>query len=138
MASAGQPGAAAVAAAVIAAAAVAVAAAAAPGCGGEPAAKAVGEPARTAVVARGDVVDRQVISGELRAAQATWFTVPRTDTWQLAVRWLAEDGALVAAGDRVLEFDNSSFTAQLEEKRLAVLEAEMAFRSAQDLTAIET
>jgi biotin carboxyl carrier protein len=121
-----------------AAAAAVIAVAAALGCGGEPAVKAVGEPARTAVVGRGDVVDRQVISGELRAAQATWFAVPRTETWQLAVRWLAEDGALVAAGDRVLEFDNSSFTAQLEEKRLAVLEAEMAFRGAQDISAIET
>ena len=45
---------------------------------------------------------------------------------------------MVKAGDKVLEFDNSAFTAQLEEKHLGVLEAEMTLRGAQDLNAIAT
>jgi hypothetical protein len=99
----------------------------------EPARLAGGEPTRTAVVRRGDIVDRQLLTGELRAASSIGLTVPRTDSWQLQIRWLADDGARVLAGDKVVELDNSAFTAQLEEKHLAVLEAEMTLRGARDL-----
>ncbi|HEX7842201.1 MAG TPA: hypothetical protein VF469_32235, partial [Kofleriaceae bacterium] len=94
---------------------------------------AAGEPTRTAVVRRGDIVDRQLLTGELRAASSVGLTVPRTDSWQLQIRWLADDGAQIKAGDKVIELDNSAFTAQLEEKHLAVLEAEMTLRGARDL-----
>jgi hypothetical protein len=107
-------------------------------CHGEIERPVAGELVRTARVGRGEVIDRQVLTGELRAASAAVLTVPRTDAWQLAIRWLAEDGAVVAAGDKVVELDNSAFTAQLDEKRLGVLEAEMTFRGAQALAAIET
>jgi hypothetical protein len=107
-------------------------------CHGEIERPAVGEPVRTAKVGRGDIVDRQLMTGELRAASAAVLTVPRTDSWQLAIRWLADDGALVKAGDKVVEFDNSAFTAQLEEKHLGLIEAEMTLRGVQDLGAIET
>jgi hypothetical protein len=64
--------------------------------------------------------------------------VPRTLTWMLAIRWMAEDGAEVKAGDRVLSFDNSAVTADLETKRLALLEAQMTLRSSSDLSAMDT
>jgi len=105
-------------------------------CGRELARSSAGEPARTQPVRRGDIVDRQFLTGELRAASSQGLTTPRTDTWQLVIRWLADDGASVKAGDKVLEFDNSAFTAQIAEKHLAVLEAEMALREARDLGAI--
>jgi multidrug efflux pump subunit AcrA (membrane-fusion protein) len=101
-------------------------------------ARAAGEPARTVRLARGEIVDREVLTGELRATASVGLTVPRTDSWQLAIRWLAEDGAMVKAGDRVLEFDNSEFATKLEANKLALLEAEMSFRGAQDLGAIAT
>src|SRR5437868_9173722 len=107
-------------------------------CHGEHARPAGDEAGRTVTVGRGEIVDRQCMTGELRAATAVGMTVPRTDSWQLAIRWLADEGTLVKAGDKVLEFDNSQFTAQLSEKHLAVLEAEMTMRGARDLSAIET
>lgn len=107
-------------------------------CRGELVKPAAGELARTAKLARGMIVDRATMTGDLRAANSIGLTVPRTETWQLAIRWLADDGATVKAGDKVLEFDNSAFTARLAEKHLAVLEAEMTLRGAQDLSAIET
>ncbi|HEY0250135.1 MAG TPA: HlyD family efflux transporter periplasmic adaptor subunit, partial [Kofleriaceae bacterium] len=79
-----------------------------------------------------------VLTGELRAPSAADFVVPRTDQWEIAIRWLADDGAEVKAGDRIVEFDNSAVTATLEQQRLALADAEMAFRSAKDLSAIET
>jgi biotin carboxyl carrier protein len=120
-------------AAIAIACAACAAEAVAPGASG-----ASGEPLRTAVVARQAVVDRALMTGELRAAKSIALTVPRTDAWQLAIRWIAEDGALVKAGDKVLEFDNSAFTAQLAEKHLAVLEAELTLHAARDLGAIES
>lgn len=107
-------------------------------CGGEVTLPAADEPVRTVKVARGEVIDRELITGELRAASSISLTVPRTDAFQLTIRWLAEDGAIVKAGDKVLEFDNSAVTAQLAEKHLQMLEAAMTLRSTQDLLAIET
>jgi hypothetical protein len=107
-------------------------------CRGEPARTVTGEPVRTAAVRRGDVVDRQVMTGELRAASAIRLLVPRTESFQLTIRWLADDGAAVKAGDRVVEFDNAAVTAQLEAKRLGLIEAEMTLRGAQDLGAVAT
>ena len=70
------------------------------------------EVTRTGVVTRGDLADRVVLTGDLRAPSSVDLTAPRTETWQIAIRWLAKDGAEVKAGDRVLEFDNSAVTAQ--------------------------
>ena len=94
--------------------------------------------ARTAVVTRGDLDDRVLLTGDLRAPSSIDLTSPRTENWMIAIRWLAKDGAEVKAGERVLEFDNTAVTSTLEQKKLQLIEAEMAFRSAKDLSAIET
>jgi len=51
---------------------------------------------------------------------------------------MAEDGTTVKAGDRVLEFDNSAFATSLDQKKIALREAEMAAAGAHDMGAIET
>jgi multidrug resistance efflux pump len=106
--------------------------------GGAATTTAVVEPVRTAAVHAGSVVDRVLLTGEIYAASSAQMNVPRTEQMPLAIRWMADDGAVVKAGERVLEFDNSAFTKAIEEKRLAVIEAEMTWRAQQDLTAIET
>jgi len=93
---------------------------------------------RTGVVTRGDLNDRVVLTGDLRAPSSADLVSPRTENWMIAIRWLAKDGAEVKTGDRVLEFDNTTVTSTLEQKKLQLIEAEMAFRSARDLSAIET
>jgi multidrug resistance efflux pump len=97
---------------------------------------APGAAPRLAKVARGQIAPRYLLTGELAATAAVDLTVPQTETWQLTIRWLAEDGAIVAAGDRVLEFDNSQFTNGLEQKRLATTEAGSVLRSFEDLGAL--
>jgi HlyD family secretion protein len=76
-----------------------------------------------AQVVRGTLEDRFVLSGELAAASSENLVVPRTPTWTLSIRWLAPEGAQVKKGDRVVEFDSSSFASALGDKRLAVLRA---------------
>ena len=97
---------------------------------------AAGAPPRRAAVTAGDLAPRVLLTGELRATSAVELTTPRTDTWQLSIRWMADDGATVAAGERVLEFDNSAFTSQLEQKKLLLRQADMDLRSNRDLTAV--
>jgi multidrug efflux pump subunit AcrA (membrane-fusion protein) len=99
---------------------------------------ATGEVTRTQVVKRGDITERVLLTGDLHAVSSVDLSVPRTETWQLVIRWLAEDGASVKAGDRVVEFDNSAVTQQLEQKHIALLEAELTFRTSRDLARIET
>jgi multidrug resistance efflux pump len=70
------------------------------------------------VVRRGTFRQRVLLTGELEAERGEQLQVPRTDAFQIQVRWIAEDGTLVKAGDRVVEFDNTQFASDLEEKRL--------------------
>ena len=107
-------------------------------CHGAAEKQATHEATRTGVVTRGDLNDRVVLTGDLRAPSSLDLTAPRTETWMIAIRWLAKDGAEVKAGERVLEFDNTAVTSTLEQKKLQLIEAEMAYHSAKDLSAIET
>ena len=75
------------------------------------------------VVRRGDLRPRLLLTGELVAERATELKVPRTPSWQVQLRWMAEDGTRVRAGDRVVELDNSSFTEELEQKRAGAADA---------------
>ncbi|HEU5061315.1 MAG TPA: HlyD family efflux transporter periplasmic adaptor subunit [Kofleriaceae bacterium] len=74
-------------------------------------------------VTRGEVAERVLLTGQLVAERAERSIVPMTRIWQLSIRWLAEDGAAAAAGDRVVEFDNSVFVGELAEKRLRLKQA---------------
>jgi len=93
---------------------------------------------RRAVVTTGELGERLLLTGELRPVAAIDLIVPRTDAWELSIRWIAEDGAAVKAGERVLEFDNSAFTNQLEQKKLQLRQAETDLRSGRDVSALAT
>jgi len=68
----------------------------------------------------GDLVQRLLLTGDLEAVEGAEVKVPRTRDHRLQIQWLATDGSMVQAGDTVLEFDNSSFTANLDQQRTAV------------------
>ena len=63
---------------------------------------------------RGDLVERLLLTGELVAEEAVYLIVPNAGIWPMSVRWLAEDGIEVAAGDTLVEFDNSRLVSDLE------------------------
>lgn len=67
-----------------------------------------------AVVEQGSVTPRLLMSGRLRAVAPVSLVVPEAEGWQSTIRWLAVDGAAVAAGDRVAEFDSTTITTELE------------------------
>jgi HlyD family secretion protein len=59
------------------------------------------------------------LTGALEAERSEKVHVPRTPLWQLTIRWMEVDGTTVVEGQRVLEMDNSQFTSDLVQKRLA-------------------
>lgn len=87
------------------------------GCGAEPVGRE--SPAELEVV-RGAFAQRALLTGVIEAVDSAQIKVPRTRENRLQIQWLAADGSRVAAGERVLEFDNSSFTANLDQQRSAV------------------
>jgi len=98
------------------------------------------------VVRRGVFQERFLLSGELVARAAAVLSVPRTRVWQVQIRWMERDGTEVAAGQRLVDLDNSSFVADLEDRRLraeqaahelARLEMETAAAAAEKAFAVE-
>jgi multidrug resistance efflux pump len=75
-------------------------------------------------VHRGTFAGDVVLTGELRAARGEELAVPRLPQWQTTIKWIAPDGAEMKQGDRVVELDNSTFSANLDAKRQAVAQAE--------------
>lgn len=100
------------------------------GCSGERARAESGREAGLAVH-RGPFRQRLILSGELAADRGEILVVPRTSSFQVQIRWIAEDGVLVKAGDPVIAFDNSSFSSDLEEKRLSAAQAGSDLQTAQ-------
>lgn len=91
---------------------------------------------RIVEVAQVTLTPRVLLTGELAAGVTTDLNVPKTDSWQLTIRWMADDGTHVKAGDRAVEFDNSAFTTGLEQKKIAATEARSQFATSRDLTAM--
>ncbi len=79
-------------------------------------------------VRRGPFTNEVVLSGELEAARGDSLAVPPLPNWQTAIKWMAEDGATVKAGDPVAELDNSALTADLEQKRQTAMQAAQELR----------
>jgi len=93
---------------------------------------------RIETVHSGRVADRITLTGEIHAVSSDDLHTPRTEAWELNIRWLAEDGAAVKAGDRVVEFDNAAVASKLEEAKLQLIEAEMAYANARQIVELET
>lgn len=86
------------------------------------------DPQTEARVERRTVEDVFLLTGELAAVRAVELAVPRMPGMGggLQVKWIAEDGAEVAAGDVVVELDNSRISSTLEERRTRAVQATIA------------
>lgn len=95
------------------------------------------ERAATLRVERGDLQRRLLLSGEVAAEEAAVAVAPMVRIWPLQVRWIAEDGSRVAAGDRVVEFDNAQLASRLQDLRSRVIEERSKLDEAQARAATE-
>lgn len=74
-------------------------------------------------VRRADFRSEVLLAGELEAARGELLSVPPLPSWQTAIKWIAEDGVAVKAGDPVAELDNSALTTDLDSKRQGAMQA---------------
>jgi multidrug resistance efflux pump len=74
-------------------------------------------------VTRGDLLVPVLLTGELAADESRVVSAPRTETYELSIRWLAEDGAEVKQGDRLVEFDDTALLDSIGGRELEVLDA---------------
>ena len=72
----------------------------------------------TMTVSRGSIAPRFLLTGELEAVAAANLAVPANPNGQTTIRWMADEGAIVKAGDKVVEFDTASFASDYGEKVL--------------------
>jgi len=86
---------------------------------------------------RGTLEDRFLLSGELRAVRSLKLVVPRTPTWSIGLKWLAQEGTRVEAGDPVAQLDNSGILSSLEDKRQELIEAELQLQKTRSELAIQ-
>jgi HlyD family secretion protein len=96
-----------------------VAATAGPGCTGTAAAPAASLEAR---VERKAVEDVFLLTGELRAVRSQPIVSPRGEG-EMQIRWMAEDGADVKKGERLVELDSSRLIQTIEDRRLRLQQA---------------
>ncbi len=94
------------------------------------------EAARDDRAVRKAVEDVFLLSGELAAVRSTSIVTPR-GRGPLQIRWMAEDGAEVKEGDRLVDFDASNLIQRIEERRLALEQAVIAREGAERNAAAE-
>lgn len=95
------------------------------------------ERVRIEQVRQADLGDRVLVTGSLQAMNSVELRVPRTSSWELPIRWMAEDGAPIPKGARALEFDTATFMKNLAQRRLQYLDAVLVFRSFENLSVLE-
>jgi multidrug resistance efflux pump len=88
-------------------------------------------------VERGTLTLPLLLTGELAADSATVLSAPRTETFELSIRWIAEDGSQVAKGDRLVEFDDAALLDSISERNIEVIQAGNELASLEARQAVE-
>ena len=65
----------------------------------------------------------RLLSGALSAEDAMLVKAPSSRVRPLEIRWLVDNGAVVASGDLLFQFDNSQLTQNLEQRQVDVTRA---------------
>jgi multidrug efflux pump subunit AcrA (membrane-fusion protein) len=71
----------------------------------------------TITVEREDFERRVVADGYLEAAEATPVTAPQDSESPMKIAWIAEEGAIIAAGEVVVRFDPTEMQRQLQDSQ---------------------
>jgi len=64
-------------------------------------------------VKKGDFFQTVILTGSLKAQKAEHFVVPRTEAWQIQIKWMAREGDSVKPGDPVVRFDTSNLVSEI-------------------------
>ncbi|HEX3480646.1 MAG TPA: hypothetical protein VHT91_36765 [Kofleriaceae bacterium] len=93
--------------------------------------------ARTAVVHPGQLTERVLLSGALHPTHAIDVVAPANDASTLTLRWLAPDGAVVKAGDRLFVLDGAGLATALTDARHQLATVQSQLRVLERTDAVE-
>ena len=65
-----------------------------------------------------------LISGSIEAKISQIFSVPVANSWQVQIKWMAEEGIKVKAGDEVVIYDTASLSSEVEQKEAELRKAQ--------------
>ena len=64
-----------------------------------------------------------LISGSIEAKKSQVFSVPVANSWQMQIKWMAEEGIKVNTGDKVVVYDTASLSSEVEQKEAELRKA---------------
>jgi multidrug resistance efflux pump len=84
-------------------------------------------------VESGALLDVVALTGRITADDKERFRAPIVPNWRVTVKWLAPEGAVVAAGDPIVRFDTGSLQAEFETAEISLTDklSEAALREAE-------
>jgi multidrug efflux pump subunit AcrA (membrane-fusion protein) len=65
-----------------------------------------------------------ILSGQIKASDNQTFYAPKTDSWNVQIKWLLPEGDIAQEGDLVAVFDSGSLESQLEQEQVSLIAAE--------------
>lgn len=69
----------------------------------------------------GDFTGTTILSGSIQAQKAERFDVPRSNTWQIQVKWMVKEGTFVKPGDTVVRFDTANLVSEIVNLEMSLL-----------------
>lgn len=75
-------------------------------------------------LSRGEFERALLLSGELQAVRSIAIKSPETNTFQMRIQFMAEEGAFIKKGEDLLDFDNSALAEQVRDLESRILDAE--------------
>ena len=68
----------------------------------------------------GTFVKKMVLTGFLQAEKAEHLLVPRSNSWQVQIKWMAAEGSYLEPGDVAVRFDTSNLATEIENLELTL------------------
>lgn len=76
-------------------------------------------PAGSEVIS-GEFLQKTVLTGFLQAEKAEHLVVPRSNSWQVQIKWMAPEGSNLKAGDVAVRFDTANLASEIENLELTL------------------
>ncbi len=64
-----------------------------------------------------------LLTGYVKAKDNQAFYAPKTDSWQVQIKWMLEEGETAKEGELVVVFDSGSIESQIEQEEISLLAA---------------
>ena len=68
--------------------------------------------------------DTLLLTGTVKAQNNQAFFAPKTDSWQVQIKWMLPEGDIAKQGELAVVFDSGSIESTIEQQEISLLAAE--------------